>query len=425
MDNVEVNDDFWFLSKCENSISHLKQGLDLYSNDFKKASKLESIPIFLDANVLLYFYKVSNKVKQNFIDFIKENIQNIYITEQVKNEFLKSRVNVINNDYLSVLKEVPNDLQKNINKLSGFISSNKTLLNDYADIYEDFQDIENSLSAAHKKLLAEINQDLERNKNIKYNDPLLNVYSEINVINNLSNKELEFIKNKYLTLKKETRIIFPGRADDKKIENNGGDFIIFHEMMKYMKENSTSIVFLTNDVKEDWFDIDSQKIRSPQISYIETTYNNTGKFNFILEANRTLSNLLDIKISSNIYLKKMAKQDQILREKSFYYPWADEIFHDKFNDYYLDDFSRPISSVEIDSDVELSNIDFDSLFDNNDTSADFYGQGTAIHTSMDENDNEIILRLPFTFFGSCEINNETKEVEIITIDIDEQEIEVV
>lgn len=63
MENIEINEEFWFLSNNEGSINHLKKGLDLYSKDFQKASNLESMPIFLDANVLLYFYKVSNKVK--------------------------------------------------------------------------------------------------------------------------------------------------------------------------------------------------------------------------------------------------------------------------------------------------------------------------------------------------------------------------
>lgn len=424
MNTIEINNDFWFLSKNKSSISHLKKGLDLYATDFQKASNLDSHPIFLDANVLLYFYKVSNKVKQNFIDFLNKNIDDIFITEHVKNEYLKSRVKVINNDYLNVLKDTPDDLQKNLNILSSFITSNKAMLNDYGDIYDDLKEIEGNLLNAHKKLTSEIKQDLERNKNIKYNDPLLDVYSNITVINNISDKEASFIKGKYDELKNNSSVTFPGMADDKKTNNHDGDFIIFHELMKYMKENDTSIIFLTNDIKEDWFYIDSQKKKSPQISYIEATYNNTGRFNYILEANRTLSELLDIKITSNIYQKKREKQEKILREKSFSYSWVDDLFSESFNNFYLDIFSRPITYVEIEYGVDLSNIDFDTLLDGNHTTADFHGYGIAAHRSTDDDDNEVVLQSRFTFYGNCEINNDIQDLDILELDIDEEELEV-
>ena len=52
-------------------------------------------------------------MKSNFWNFLKDNIDNIYITEHVKNEFLKSRLKVINEDYLKVVSDVPKELKNN------------------------------------------------------------------------------------------------------------------------------------------------------------------------------------------------------------------------------------------------------------------------------------------------------------------------
>jgi len=93
--NIEINESFWFSSSYEKDLLHFKKGLDLFINNFEKASTLQEYPIFLDTNVLLYFYKVSNIVKENFISFLKKNEGNVYITGHVKNEFLKSRVRVL------------------------------------------------------------------------------------------------------------------------------------------------------------------------------------------------------------------------------------------------------------------------------------------------------------------------------------------
>ncbi|MBC2705137.1 PIN-like domain-containing protein [Desulfobacula sp.] len=235
MENSEINENFWFDSNCKSDISQLKTCLSSFIQNFDKASKLTEYPIFLDTNVLLLFYKVSNKVKNNFFTFLKENIDNIYITEHIKNEFLKSRLKVINEDYLKVVSDVPKELKKQSNKITNFINTNKSILEDYDEIYLELKEIESDLEKTQDKLNIEINKNLKQNKNIKYNDILLEEYSKIQIVNNITEKELTFIKEKYLFLKEKASIVFPGMMDGKqKNENEDGDFIIFHEMMKYV-----------------------------------------------------------------------------------------------------------------------------------------------------------------------------------------------
>jgi len=425
MENNEINESFWLYSNCKRDISQLKTGLSLFIQNFDKATKLKKYPIFLDTNVLLFFYKVSNKVKGNFISFLKENIGNIFITEHIKNEFLKSRIKVINEDFLNVLNHVPYELKKQSNKITHFININKSILDDYDEIYLELKEIESNLSKTHDKLSAEINKNLEENKNIKYNDILLEEYSRIQIIDNITEKELKFIREQYKMLKEKASVCFPGMMDGKqKNENEDGDFIIFHEMMKYMKEHDTNIVFLTNDTKKDWFEIDENNKRHPQITYIESTYNNTKRFNYILDANRTLSSLLDIKIISHTFQRNLEKQNEILKQKSFYLDWSDDEFTRILNNSYLESFSHPVSEIEVEYGVQFLNIDFDRLLEENSTSGDFDGEGVASHKSMDSNGNEVLLKTPFYFHGSCVIDSGNKTIIVDQLEIEEQETEI-
>ena len=87
---------------------------------------------------------------------------------------------------------------------------------------------------------------------------------------------------------------FPGVADLlEKEENEHADYIIFHEIMKFMEEKNTDAIFLTFDTtKGDWMKGD----KHPLLHYVHNCYLNTGKLLFILDADRTLNDVLKISI---------------------------------------------------------------------------------------------------------------------------------
>lgn len=422
----EINEDFWFDSNYKTDIAQFKHCLNLFIKDFDKASALEEYPIFLDTNVLLLFYKLSNKAKVNFISFLKQNKDKIFITEHIKDEFLKSRLKVIDEGYLKASCSVPRELKKQSNLITNFINQNKSILEDYDGIYLELEDIVRTLDTVHCKLSIEIDKDIKRNKDIKYNDILLEEYSKIKIINNMTETELEFLKEKYTSLKKQTSTVFPGMMDRKKNnENEDGDFIIFHEMMKYMKEHNTNIVFLTNDKKEDWFEIDESKKINPQINYIVRTFHNTQHFNYILEADRTLSDILKIHIKSNTFMNDLQKENEILKKRSFLLDWSHDEFLRILNNDYLDKFSHSVSEIRLEFDTLISNIDFDQLLEENLTSADFHGEGVAIHGDIqNKKGSEVRIKIPFYFFGSCHIDNINKKIDIMNLEIEEHDIEI-
>ena len=86
------------------------------------------------------------------------------------------------------------------------------------------------------------------------------------------------------------KIMFPGWGDKPQKEDPSGDFIIFHEVLKFMRGgkdglNNTDVIFLTRDEKKgDWFDEE----RVPIIHYIEKAFLLTNKSLFIIHPDQPL-----------------------------------------------------------------------------------------------------------------------------------------
>lgn len=67
----------------------------------------------------------------------------------------------------------------------------------------------------------------------------------------------------------------PGFKDDSKDSNKYGDFIIWRELLRYAKTHSKSVIFVTNDAKEDWVIRENGKTIGPLYALIEEFYKET------------------------------------------------------------------------------------------------------------------------------------------------------
>lgn len=292
------------------SISDYKKCLELFSLNFEKEISLATnTPIFLDTNVLLRYYSISFTARDKLFDFIKDNGKRIVLSSQVQLEFTKNREDVIQRFFEQVTNRIPKDFNSDLmNKMNNFIEQHKVVLKDYpfveAGIKKNKEDLE--------KLLQQLNETSEQKKkehiNLLTNDKFLDLLSTCFSCDSLSNDELDIIKKDFDTLGKNIspeniELVFnkpygsfPGMGDIKnKPEDPYGDFIIFHEMMKYMLNGKTDLIFLTFDnTKGDWM----TKSKSPYIHYIQNMYANTGQILYIIDAERTFEELLNINIES-------------------------------------------------------------------------------------------------------------------------------
>lgn len=323
MDIPEINEDFSFNAEMKDiSIKRINTALRKYAEGFDDALKLSSqFAIFLDTNILLDYYGMSQKEKKNLKEFLDKYKGRIIITKQVEKEFIRNRVSVIDDFFASidnVRKNYEDNLIKGIrNKFKNTIE-NKILKYDYPHIWTEINSvfslfetklIENqSLKDNIEKELTKIESD---NKFIKIVDDILNLYQEFQTTPELSKKEIEFLvkqynelKNKYEGTKENLRwkVAFPGCGEKPEKDEAHGDYIIYHEIVRYMKEKNTDAIFITNDVtKNDWI----QKDLQPFIHYLEKTFCLTERNLFILSGKKILPEIS----FEQIYITKTTRSE--------------------------------------------------------------------------------------------------------------------
>ena len=307
MTDITINADFCFNPKGKLTTNISSRALNKYVEGIEAAIKLEGdLPIILDTNILLGYYGMSQKEKDKLIQVIKEYSDRIYITKQVEQEYLRNRLSVIKKDFFEPLSKITSDfttMRREIsNSFKSYRETKKNILSqDYPKLWEQLEQIEKDIveKLYDEKFYSEIQNQVgtttKNNKNISLIDEMLTLTSALKLTDALNETEIEFLKEEFDKLLAiynsagdtvKWKHAFPGCGDKK--DDASGDFIIFHEMLKFMKKNSKSCIFLTNDVtKGDWLQFD----KNPNIHYLENEYLQTENIIFIVHAEQTLPSI--------------------------------------------------------------------------------------------------------------------------------------
>lgn len=288
-------------------ISLSAKALQTYAENFEKAYSLrKDVAIFLDTNVLLSYYGMAASEKTKLLSFLKDNSSHIYLTAQVQEEFRRNRVKNIEKDLFEPLRKIPDSFggvcDEIKNKFDSVLQLNKKILvNDYPEEWGELEKVRDglneimSIQSTLDKLKDRISGTTTDFKDVKIKDELLFTCANLNTTEKLSDGEISTIETLYSELvedhKKSSQTnkpytVFPGAGDSKGKEYPYGDFIIYHEMLKFIKAEGKHAVFLTNEKsKGDWIADDF----SPHVHYIEHTYSLTDQIIFILNAEKPLS----------------------------------------------------------------------------------------------------------------------------------------
>lgn len=217
----------------------------------------ENCIFVFDTNILLNFYRYSKSTREDFIKILKNVKSKIWIPYQVGNEYHNNRFETIESvisqydDFIKRLDKIKNDLDKakeEINKKKSHPHITSKFIEDIQVILEK----EKTQIKKEKEKFGKLKEDdfiLEDLKQL-FRDKVGEPYSDDQLI--------ELVKQGEFRYENE---IPPGYEDTKNKSGirKYGDLIIWFQIIDKAKESKQSVIFITDDVKEDWWKIYPRK----------------------------------------------------------------------------------------------------------------------------------------------------------------------
>lgn len=206
--------------------------------------------IFIDTNIISQLYKLNDKAREDFLNWVSTVSPRFHIPNWVAHEYHKRYVSQKTKEYLSELDN--SDIVKRIKNLSffakGYVGDSLLVGSEYQGdkdgLFRDLDDI----SRKFEKIHGAITKKLEEHQ--------LNVHKDI--LENLGKYSLS--TDLYSILRdiegdgkvRYSHLVPPGFEDLGKETNCYGDLIIWREILSFCKDNSVSkAIWITRDGKTD------------------------------------------------------------------------------------------------------------------------------------------------------------------------------
>lgn len=313
---IDVNFSYKAKLNCQ-SIDTYQNAINAHNEFINKIVESNTDYILVDTNVLLRYYEIARTDREELLDFFNKNKAKIYIPYKVQIEFLRNRESVIKNFAKNITTNIIESLDADIIiHLETYIKTYKNVLVEFADLGLE-ETIEGQIKAI-KQLKSQLDEPIKKRKqdytDIIHNDEFLTTLVSCQKLPSLSENELKVIKDDFDCLKEKEKIesknvldfikkssekVFPGIGDIKeKPENPYGDFIIYHELLKFMSDKSADCLFLTFDTtKGDWM----KMTKYAHTHYIVNAYENTNKTLCIHDAEKYLNEYANKNIVTPIF----------------------------------------------------------------------------------------------------------------------------
>jgi hypothetical protein len=300
------------------------------STDFERLWK-ECIFVF-DANILLNLYRYSIKTTDIFLDIINKFSSRIWIPHQVALEYQANRMGVI---YEQV--DAYHNVRQIINKASTdlFAKLDEELKN-YKRRHPIIEvgAITSRIDGYLKLIYEELENQEKSHPNYIVKDTIRELLEEKltgKIGGPYDESKLKLIFEEGEKRYKQKRP--PGYKDavDKKgeykyyrglvIESQYGDLIVWKQIMDMAKSEEKSIIFVTDDAKDDWWKREHGKTIGPRSELIDEFIYNTGQnfymyesYRFIEYAQTFMKQQIDVEAIKEVQeLKESKKKD--LRER--------------------------------------------------------------------------------------------------------------
>ena len=204
---------------------------------------LRNAEISFDANALLNLYRFSEPTRIALLDLIASIQDRVWIPEQVVEEVLLNRPNVIGAElkrYEDVHTQLTNLLSSLSNPSTHPFVSEEVL----ASTVKLFKQLQLELDDRKKAFEGTFTHDPVRDRLAEILNGRIGTYLDTPARNRIIQSGQE----------RYDRKVPPGYKDNDKSEpERFGDLIIWNELQMRAKDRQTPIIFITDDTKEDWW----------------------------------------------------------------------------------------------------------------------------------------------------------------------------
>ena len=281
----------------------------------------------IDANVLLNLYRYSSATKDELEKALRAVENKVFITHQAAKEFLRNRLKVTADHAGEYQKTI-----KSIESLSdAFLKENKHpfLLDDDLKEFEQYS----------KKLISTLKKQEESLFAKLTEDEILDFVEKL-----FAGKTGQPFNNETLSdIAKEgeeryNQDIPPGYKDSKK-DNTGdtyrkyGDLIIWKQIIEHARLQNKSIIFITDDKKEDWWLEQSGRTIAPRPELIEEFYIQTKQKFWMYKVDKFIQESAKISQStvSDEVIEEIIKVSLDTNESNLYDRSLIEVFQEPFD----------------------------------------------------------------------------------------------
>lgn len=237
----------------------------------------EHAPIVFDTNILFNLYRYSSSTRDDLLNVMTTNQDKLWLPYQVGFEYFNKREDIIDK-MVKAHEALKEKLDTFKNTLTDFFNK------DYSHhplIKRD--DFFNAYDEAINGLKSRLDEWMHDMPSYNESDTILTRLLELyegKVGDDYDDAKLKEIYKEGAVRYNEQ--IPPGYKDGKEKEHEGprhmyGDLIIWHQVIDYAKDQDTDIIFVTEDLKEDWWCRRDGEIVSPRVELLREFHSETGK----------------------------------------------------------------------------------------------------------------------------------------------------
>ena len=239
-----------------------------YTNEEKKELWNHATFVF-DTNVYLNLYRYTGKTREQLLSALSELKDRLWMPNHVAREFMKNRIGIIwetNNQY-SVLRT-------EADKYIELCRSSLKLDQNNQGLAELKAQMKAWIDTSMRDNVAVTNPDSDAILN-----QLLLLY-EGKVGLAYSKEEMESIEQE--GRQRYEKSVPPGYKDYNKqkgdnLNNVYGDFVVWKQILKYASSEKKDIILVTNDQKEDWWEILHGQTHGPRIELRKEFFTETSQ----------------------------------------------------------------------------------------------------------------------------------------------------